>query len=198
MVPWAPRARALSTSCPLRMPPSIQTSMSLPAASAMPGSASMDEGAPSSWRPPWLLTTSASAPLSAARRASSASMMPLRMSLPPQSFLMRSTSPQFRLGSNWLAVHDDSELMSATPSTWPTMLPKVRRLVPSMPRHQCGLVARLARLRSVGFGGVDRPFLMSLWRWPRICRSSVSTRAEQLAARARSIRRSMNRRSRIT
>ena len=38
------------------------------------------------------------------------------------------------------------------------------RWVPSMPRHQRGLVARLIMLRSVGFGGADRPFLMSLWR----------------------------------
>ena len=42
-----------------------------------------------------------------------------------------------------------------------------------------------------GRGGADRPFLMSLWRWPRICRSSVSCSAEQLAALARSIRRLM-------
>ena len=31
-------------------------------------------------------------------------------------------------------------------------------------------------LTSVGLGGADRPFFRSLWRWPRICRSSVSTR----------------------
>ncbi|MNC55392.1 hypothetical protein D3C75_1049190 [compost metagenome] len=78
------------------------------------------------------------------------------------------------------------------------MLPKVRRLVPSMPMHQRGLVARLIRLRSVGLGGVDSPFLMSLWRWPRICRSSVRTSAEQPAALARSIRLATNSRSRIT
>ena len=84
-----------------------------------------------------------------------------------------------------------SDDMSPTPLAWPTMLPNVRRLVPSMPRHQRGLVARLMRLASVGLGGDDRPFLMSLWRWPRICRSSVSCSAEHPAALARSIRRSM-------
>ena len=51
---------------------------------------------------------------------------------------------------------------------------------------------------SVGFGGALRPFLMSLWRWPRICRSSVSTSAEQPAALARSISPAANSRSRIT
>jgi hypothetical protein len=135
------------------MPPSIHTSMSLPTASAMAGNAAMDEGAPSSWRPPWLLTMSASAPLLTARRASSASMMPFRISLPPQRFLIHSTSPQLSCGSNCSAVHDASDDMSPTPLAWPTMLPKLRRLVPSMPRHQRGLVARLMRLASVGLGG---------------------------------------------
>jgi hypothetical protein len=39
--------------------------------------------------------------------------------------------------------------MSVTPLTWPTMLPNWRRGVPSMPRHQRGLVIRLAMLASV-------------------------------------------------
>ena len=158
----------------------------------------MEEGAPSSWRPPWLLTMSASAPLLTARRASSASMMPFKISLPPQRFLIHSTSPQLSCGSNCSAVHDDSDDKSPTPLAWPTMLPKLRRLVPSMPRHQRGLVARLMRLAMVGLGGAERPFLMSLWRWPRICKSSVSCSAEQLAALARSMRRLMKSRSRIT
>jgi peptidoglycan/LPS O-acetylase OafA/YrhL len=57
-------------------------------------------------------------------RASSTSWMPLRISLPPQRFLIHSTSSQFRRGSNCLAVHSDSEPMFSTPLTWPTMLPK--------------------------------------------------------------------------
>ncbi|CFN63728.1 Uncharacterised protein [Bordetella pertussis] len=198
MVPRAPSATALSTSWPERMPPSIHTSMREPTASAMAGSALMEETAPSSWRPPWLLTIRASAPLSAARRASSASRMPLRISLPPQRRLIHSTSSQLRRGSNCSAVQDDSDDRSVTPLAWPTMLPKVRRRVPSMPRHQRGLNARSIRLRSVGLGGADKPFLMSLWRWPRICRSSVSTSAEHPAALARSIRLPTNSRSRMT
>ena len=164
MAPRAPSATALRMSWPERTPPSIQTSIFEPTASAMDGTAAIEDMAPSSWRPPWLLTMSASAPLLAASWASSTSRMPLRMSLPPQRCLIHSTSSQLRRGSNCSAVQEDSEDRSLTPLAWPTMLPKVRRLVPSMPMHQRGLVARLIRLRSVGLGGVDRPFLMSLWR----------------------------------
>src|SRR3546814_385991 len=125
-------------------------------------------------------------------------MMPLRISLPPHLFLIHSISFQLRRGSNCSAVQDDKDDRSLTPLAWPTMLPKLRRLVPSMFRHQRGLVARLMRLARVGLGGVDKPFLMSLWRCPNTCRSSVSTSAEHLAALARSIRRSMKSRSRMT
>ena len=38
----------------------------------------------------------------------------------------------------------------------------------------------------MGFGGAVSPFLRSRCRWPRICRSSVSTSAEHFAAFARS------------
>ena len=86
------------------------------------------------------------------------------------------------------AVHDDRLLMSATPVTWPTMLPNWRRGVPSIPMHQRGLVAMSRMLPTVSFGGVDRPFLMSLCRCPKICRSSVMTSAEHPAALARSVR----------
>jgi len=151
--------------------------------------------APSSWRPPWLLTISASAPDCTASLASSTSWIPLTMIWPPQRCLIHSTSPQFRPGSNCLAVHSLRDPMFSTPLTWPTMLPNWRRLVPSMPNAQRGLVAILSRLAIVSLGGADRPFFRSLWRWPRICKSSVMTRAEQPAALARSIRRAMKSRS---
>jgi len=83
------------------------TSIREPTSAAIAGSASMLETAPSSWRPPWLLTTSASVPESTASRASSTSWMPLRISLPPQRFLIHSTSSQFSRGSNCCAVHAD-------------------------------------------------------------------------------------------
>ena len=196
--PRAPSARAFRTSWPLRTPPSMWTSISLPTASTMAGSASMLDCAPSSCRPPWLLTIRASAPLSAARRASAGSWMPLRMSLPPQSFLIHSTSPQFSVGSNCDAVHSLRRDISLTPWTWPTMLPNWRRFVPSMPSAQRGLVAMLIMLAMVSLGGALRPLRISLWRCPRICRSSVSTKAEHCAALARSISLSMKPRSFMT
>jgi hypothetical protein len=67
------------------MPPSIQTSIFEPTASAIAGSAAIEEGAPSSWRPPWLETTIASAPLSTASCASSASRMPFRRACRPSA-----------------------------------------------------------------------------------------------------------------
>jgi hypothetical protein len=67
-----------------------------------------------------------------------------------------------------------------------------------MPRHQRGLVAMFKRLATVSLGGAESPFFRSLWRWPRICRSSVSTSAPHFAALARSISRSMKSRSFIT
>jgi hypothetical protein len=54
-----------------------------PTASTMPGRASIDDKAPSSCRPPWFDTISASAPVSAASRASSASRLPFRNPLAP-------------------------------------------------------------------------------------------------------------------
>ncbi len=50
------------------------------------------------------LIANASAPEFAAKRASPSSRIPLMMSFPPQSFLIHSTSPQLRLGSNCSAV----------------------------------------------------------------------------------------------
>ena len=125
----------------------------------MVGSAEMEEIAPSSCRPPWLDTMMASAPLCAASSASTGSRMPFRISLPPQRSLMRFTSSQLSVGSNCSAVQADSSRMSFTPLTWPTMLRNSRRLVPSMPVHQRGLVAMLAMLASVSLGGALKPFL---------------------------------------
>ena len=52
---------------------------------------------------------------------------------------------------------------------------------------QRGRIARSKALRMVSRGGTVRPFLMSMWRWPRIGRSTVTNSAEQFAALARSI-----------
>ena len=50
----------------------------------------------------------------------------------------------------------------------------------------------------VNLGGVESPFLISRWRLPSTCKSTVTIRAEHLAALARSIRFFINLRSRIT
>ena len=50
-----------------------------------------------------------------------------------------------------------------------------------------GDASEIEAIRKVMRGGTTSPFLMSMWRWPRIGRSTVTNSAEQLAARARSI-----------
>ena len=82
-------------------------------------------------------------------RASSTSRMPLRMSLPGHRLLTHSTSFQFSVGSNWLAVHCASELTFSMPRTWPARLPKVLRLPLRISSAQAGLVAMSMRLREL-------------------------------------------------
>ena len=77
--PSAPRARALNTSMPERMPPSTSTVILPPTASTMAGSTSAVAGHWSSTRPPWLETTMPLAPASRAFLAPATVMMPLRM-----------------------------------------------------------------------------------------------------------------------
>src|SRR3954447_17065978 len=105
----APSASARITSCPERIPPSNSTSICEPTASAISGSTSMLEGAPSSCRPPCLETTSACAPVLSASCASSTSRMPLMISLPGQMLRIQSTSFQLSDVSNCEATQPDIE-----------------------------------------------------------------------------------------
>src|SRR4029453_4740345 len=99
----APRATAATTSAPLCTPPSTRTSARSPTASTAGGSTSSGVGARSSWRPPWLETTTASAPWSTTMRASSTCWMPLTSSGPDQLSRSHDRSRTVRLGSNiWL------------------------------------------------------------------------------------------------
>src|SRR5262249_40596360 len=66
----APSARARMMSAPERTPLSSSTSTRPPTASTTPGSTSMVAIAPSTWRPPWLETTTPSIPYSTAAIAS--------------------------------------------------------------------------------------------------------------------------------
>ncbi len=74
------------------------------------------------------------------------------MSLPGHRLLIHSTSFQFSVGSNWLAVHCASELTFSMPFTWPARLPKVLRLPLRIESAQAGLVAMSMRLRELDLG----------------------------------------------
>ena len=96
--------------------------------------------------------------------ASSASRMPLRISLPPQSFFTHSTSFQDSVGSNWPAIHCDSVVRLFASGMRPSRLPKDLRLPRSTFSAQAGLrrmsnavrqrqLAAAPRGRSSGPGG---------------------------------------------
>ena len=138
------------------------TSILSPTASKIAGSALIELSAPSSWRPPWLDTIMASAPTFSAIFASSASKMPLRITLPPHSSLICLILSQSNDGSNCCAVQSIRLAGSETSSTCPTIFPKKRRLVFNMSKPHPHLVDRLSIFFNVGLGGADRPFFKSL------------------------------------
>ena len=150
--------------------------------------------APSSWRPPWLLTMSASAPLLAASWASSTSRMPLRMSLPPQRCLIHSTSSQLRRGSNCSAVQEDSEDRSLTP--WRGRRCCRGAALGAQHAHAPARRRQVDQVAQRGLGRVDRPFLMSLWLTQDLGQRQHQRRAA--GGLGASIRLPTNSRSRIT
>ena len=100
MTARAPRARALTTSTPSRMPPSTYTSAPPATASTTSGSATAVAMQPSSCRPPWLETAIASAPASTQRAASSPRTMPLTTIGSPLHSLSSARSSNVTDGSN--------------------------------------------------------------------------------------------------
>ena len=140
----------------------------------------------------------ASAPCLTASCASSGNIMPFKIILPPQRFLISSMSLHCKLGSNCSLVHELSELRSLTFFAWPAIFLNVQRLFFRYLSPHGILVLRFMRFGIVNLGGVDRPFLISRWRFPSTCRSTVTTRAEQFAAFALRIRSFINSLSRIT
>ena len=120
------------------------------------------------------------------------------ISLPGQMLLIHSTSFQDSAGSNWFWIHTPSELTLSMPFTWPARLPKVLRLPHSTLQAQAGLVAMSMMFLMRISGGTVMPFLMSRWRWPSTCRSTVSTSALHFAACARARMSLEKPRSRIT
>src|SRR5271168_3774380 len=156
--PRAPSASAFAMSWPERMPPSNSTSQRPPTASTISGRTEIVEGAPSSWRPPWLETTIASAPAATLKRASSASRTPLRINFPGQRLRTHSTSRQFADASNCVAVHSASVRIPLVPPMRPAKLPNVRRLPNSNPKAQGGQIATSRTLRRLSRGGKRRTF----------------------------------------
>ena len=140
----------------------------------------------------------ASAPDAAAKTASSSHMIPLIISGPCHRSLTHLTSSQVSVGSSCSADHCASVASCSTPLACPTTLPNVKRFDPSILMHHPGCIAMFKKLDIVILGGTDKPFVMSLWRCPIICRSAVNTNAEHPAAFARSISLRINSRSFIT
>ena len=71
---------------------------------------------------------------------------------------------QFRVGSHCSWIHCDNADMSLTPLAWPTMFPKDLFFVPGMPRHHCGLKARLIMLAIVDgeFEGEEQRVILDI------------------------------------
>ena len=88
--PFAPRLNALMISTPVLMPLSNSTVRLSPTASTISGSTSKLPMAPSSCRPPWLLTTIPSIPAWTAIFASSTCWIPFRTIGPSHSFFSSS------------------------------------------------------------------------------------------------------------
>ena len=194
---FAPGAQALSTSWPERTPPSMCTSILSPTAATMAGNARMEVSAPSSWRPPWLDTTMASAPLSTGELCVLNVLNTFEDQFAAPLLLTHLTSGQDTRGSNCSLVQDGSDFMSLTSLTWPTRLPKLCRLVPSMPRTPAWLGHEIDDVGEVGRGGAVRPFSGLCGAGPITCRSSVSERTAPGGFRAFWIMRTMASRSRI-
>jgi NAD(P)-dependent dehydrogenase (short-subunit alcohol dehydrogenase family) len=125
------------------------------------GRAEIEDGAPSSYRPPWLETTIAETPRPAAILASSGSRMPSSTSLPGQMLRTHSMSRHVSVGSNCLAIHWARDVTSSMPLMRPAMLPKVLRLSVSTLVAHAGLVTTSRMLASVISGGTVMPFFTS-------------------------------------
>src|SRR5690606_35369166 len=107
--PLAPSATAARTSAPWVMPVSTRTSARSPSAWTVGSTSSNGTGARSSWRPPWLDSSTASAPASTTRTASSTLWMPLTTSLPGQFSRSQVTSSMVSAGSKTRLIISSTE-----------------------------------------------------------------------------------------
>ena len=89
-----------AASAPCVIPVSTYTSARSPTACTTGSTSSRGTGARSSWRPPWLESSTASTPASTTRWASSTLWIPLIINLPGQVLRSHSTSAMVSAGSN--------------------------------------------------------------------------------------------------
>ena len=164
---------------PVRTPPSNSTSVSPPTASAISGSAEIDDGAPSSWRPPWFDTTIASAPASTASRASSGVEHALDDELSrPEALDPFDVAPGERLVE--LRHRPFRELAHALRARqMPGEIAEGPALAAQHADEPRQLHRHAEKVRQLKRGGTERPFRASQCRSPSTCRSTVSTSALQ-------------------
>ena len=127
-----------------------------PRAAARAGS-----GARSSWRPPWLDTTTASAPASTTARASSTVWMPLTTSGPGQASRSQARSAIVAAGSNTRCRRARRRCRRSGCSD-----ANSSGSVVSRSNHQAGCRAPSAKVRSDSDGGIVRPLRTSRSRGP--------------------------------
>ena len=158
----APSAIALSTSVPRRTPPSSSTSILPSTASTTSGSAEMAERTPSSWRPPWLETITASTPCCAASLASSGSRMPLSARGPPQMDFAHSMSFQrdrlIELGVDETGDGEHVVSFAGGPDKIGKRHPRAGEEAP----YPAGMQSEIDQVRQAGgSGGMVRPLCTS-------------------------------------
>jgi len=143
----------------------------------------MAAGAPSSWRPPWFETMTASAPRLTARRASSGCKMPFTTRLPCHLSRNQPMSRQLADGSNCRFTDAPN---AAAPLPSPAgRFPHRNRGYRAKPYDQPGCASPDASARAVTRGGMVKPLRRSRSRNPARGTSSVSTSTVMPAPRAR-------------
>mmetsp|Transcript_6801 Transcript_6801/g.18267 ORF Transcript_6801/g.18267 Transcript_6801/m.18267 type:complete len:231 (-) Transcript_6801:493-1185(-) len=157
----APRARALSTSVPRRMPPSMKTGTRLLTAFTIAGRTSSAEGAKSNCLPPWFDTAMPSTPASKAICTSSAASRPLIMTGSLVMDFSQGTKSQVSESSTSCAKRVVSPLPCVLALAWDARV----RLPRSSRFFNCKCAGSVNRLRS------------SASRRPKRCASTVTMRA---------------------
>ena len=150
----ARRARtAFSTSWPERMPPSIRPRSASPPRRRSPAARAIDDGAPSSWRPPWLETIDrVGAAVDGEPRVLDVQDALEDQLAAPALLDPLDVGPGQRAGRTARRSMPTATTCRRRPWRGRRCCRSCAACVPSMPRHQRGLVARLSRLRERRLG----------------------------------------------